>query len=286
VSVSDQLAVLYLLSTGPLIGFSGTVFTDRLQLECLTECFTLHTNAHESAMPTRVARAFGAFRIAFNKLRTHYKDLSKKDRIPHTLERDSRLAFPYPDSYFTESGEVKFTYRSRFDNGKLIFVAMTSEETMILVKFTRRYSEEAHRYCAQKGVAPVLLGFRTLPAGWYMVVMEYLDPQTHRVLGDGDCGDKTLELEIKRVVKVLHDGGFVHGDIRNVNVMTPRHRGAEGMENALLLDFDWAGRGGIARYPPNINSVSVERHEGVKDGGLITRDHDLTMVTKLFLFDP
>ena len=32
---------------GTLIGFSGTVLTDRFQLESLTDCFTLDTNVHE-----------------------------------------------------------------------------------------------------------------------------------------------------------------------------------------------------------------------------------------------
>ena len=43
---------------GPLIGFSGTGFTGCVQLECLTECFTLHTDLHEDAMAIRAARAF------------------------------------------------------------------------------------------------------------------------------------------------------------------------------------------------------------------------------------
>ena len=72
VGVSHCLAILYLFLIGTLIGFSGTVLTDRFQLESLTNCFPMHTNVHETAMATRLARAFGAFRIAVDKLRDHY----------------------------------------------------------------------------------------------------------------------------------------------------------------------------------------------------------------------
>jgi hypothetical protein len=101
-------------------------------------------NLHEDARAIRLARALGAFRTAVDKLRKHYEDLeSRKLRELQTHERISRVAFPYPDSYTTEDRSVKLTYTSRVHN-KLIFVATTTEGTTVLVKFTRRYSTEAH----------------------------------------------------------------------------------------------------------------------------------------------
>ena len=70
--VSHCLATLCLLLTGNLIGFYGTDITERFQLESLTECFPLHTNVHENAMATRLARASGAFKLAVDKLHIHY----------------------------------------------------------------------------------------------------------------------------------------------------------------------------------------------------------------------
>jgi hypothetical protein len=115
-----------------------------------------------------------------------------------------------------------------------------------------------------------------------MAVMEYLDPETYRVLGPEDGSKSELEPEIRRVLQVLHDGGFVHGDIRDVNMMT-RHQWSseETARNVLLLDFDWAGRQGATEYPPNLNP-EVDRHEGAKEGALITQEHDRFMVDRMF----
>jgi hypothetical protein len=116
-----------------------------------------------------------------------------------------------------------------------------------------------------------------------MAVMDYLDPQTYRVLWPEDGSNTELIAEIWKVVDVLHNGGFVHGDIRDVNMMT-RHewRTEEKARNVFLLDFDWAGRDGAAKYPPNLNLETVKRHEGVKDGVLITQEHDEFMVNCIF----
>ena len=267
------------LFIGPLVGFYGTVFTDRVQLESLTDYFVLNTNTHEDAI--RVASAFGAFRIAFNQLYDYYQGLSKF-HPPRFHKSALKVIFPYPNSWST-GGDIKLTYRSRLDNSRLIFSATTMDGITVLVKFTRRYSEAAHRHCAEAGVAPKLLGFRSLPAGWYMVVMEYLDPKSYRVLGPLDRSNAGLVEGIQAVVKILHDGGFVHGDIRHVNMMTPcRWTSSEKVQNLSLIDFDWAGLEGSVQYPSNVNVTSVKRHEEAKDGRLIEKAHDLFMVNHMF----
>ncbi|KAI6044470.1 hypothetical protein EDC04DRAFT_2561304, partial [Pisolithus marmoratus] len=45
----------------------------------------------------------------------------------------------------------------------------------ICIKFVKRYSANAHWFCASKGHAPELLMIKKLPGGWYMVIMEALD---------------------------------------------------------------------------------------------------------------
>ena len=268
-----------------MITFSGMVITDRFQLQCLTPGFHLNTPAHEFDKITNLARAFGAFKIVVEKLRNHYENVtSRSTHDLQTPERQLRVTFPYPDSYETERGRIEFTYDYRFhDSTTPAFVATTTEGTKVLVKFTHRYSEEAHRFCAEAGVAPGLLGFRSLQAGWYMAVMEYLEPQSYRMLGPDDGSNHGLVAEIRRVVAVLHDGGFVHGDIRDVNMMTRHPLGnEEEAQKVLLLDFHWAGPKGVMKYPYNLNIETVKRHEGAKGGALITQEHDLFMVNEMF----
>jgi len=79
----------------------------------------------------------------------------------------------------------------------------------------------------------------------------------------------------------LHDGGFVHGDIRDVNMMT-RRQWRPDAQNVFLLDFDWAGPKDKTIYPPNLNRETVKRHEGAKDGAVITQEHDWAMVKCIF----
>jgi hypothetical protein len=61
------------------------------------------------------------------------------------------------------------------------------------------------------------------------------------------------------VVSLLHQGNFVYGDIRGVNIMVKREwNEGDVTGNVKLIDFDWAGREGSARYPPNVNYEQVE----------------------------
>jgi hypothetical protein len=47
-------------------------------------------------------------------------------------------------------------------------------------------------------------------------------------------------------------------------------------EHAKVIDFDWAGKSGTARYPLTINkaALSHEWHRDVEAGGLMETDHD------------
>ncbi len=73
----------------------------------------------------------------------------------------------------------------------------------------------------------------------------------------------------------LHQQGFVHGDIRDTNVLVRK----DGMKGFMLVDFDWAGKIGDVRYPMNVNwGDDLWRPEGARDGKLILPDHDLEML--------
>jgi hypothetical protein len=48
-----------------------------------------------------------------------------------------------------------------------------------------------------------------------------------------------------------------------------------------IVDFDWAGPYGQAKYPMGINKLSVRGPSGVQDGELIAEEHDRQMVSFL-----
>ncbi|KAI0000814.1 hypothetical protein BJV74DRAFT_882649 [Russula compacta] len=76
--------------------------------------------------------------------------------------------------------------------------------------------------------------------------------------------------DITEALKLLQERDFVHGDLRAVNVMI------DAEVKAKLIDFDWAGKSGTARYPVTINKDSLrnEWHPDVEAGGLMETDHD------------
>lgn len=53
----------------------------------------------------------------------------------------------------------------------------------------------------------------------------------------------------------------------------------DGTRGFKLLNFDWAGKKGVARYPMNPNrGPGLWRPEAVQDGELILDHHDLLML--------
>ena len=49
----------------------------------------------------------------------------------------------------------------------------------------------------------------------------------------------------------------------------------------MIIDFDWAGKEGEARYPKDL-SPAVRWPPGAKAGGLITKAHDWCFVDAFF----
>ena len=246
----------------------------------------MERNVHEITHVTRAARAFGAFRIAFDELKTHYRSVvlnPRYQRDAHQKEAHKReVAFPYPKSFINSDGATtSFTYLERPDPTKLNFIA-TFGQSKVFIKFTEQYSKAAHQHCATAGVAPQLYGVTPLPAGWLMVVMAYLEPSMYRTLELQDEGSAGLVKEVDRVVSVLHDGGFVHGDIRTINMMVHEEQDSSKKE-VLLLDFDWAGAEGTVKYPLDVDGLNIKRHDGASGGAVIRKEHDWFMVKHLFM---
>ena len=122
---------------------------------------------------------------------------------------------------------------------KYIYVARTYTNEEIYVKFTDRYSDELHTFCADRKLAPALLGFERLHGGWFVVAMEKATtgafPQTlesHQI--------KAWKEEIQALVHDFHEEGLVHGDLRPLNfILVPGDT-----PKMLLVDFDWGGKEG------------------------------------------
>ncbi len=56
-----------------------------------------------------------------------------------------------------------------------------------------------------------------------------------------DSGKRPTQA-LQTAVQVLHKAGFVHGDLRSVNILVVGH-------SVRIVDFEWAGIADCAEYP-------------------------------------
>ncbi|OJA12589.1 hypothetical protein AZE42_06900 [Rhizopogon vesiculosus] len=243
-------------------------------------------------MQERAVRTFGALKQAIKKLQDVY---SKPELIRNFGDGNliPTLGCPYPRSY-RDSTNVHHSFAYyHVDNqtlrDRLIFFGETGDgaRKKLCIKFARRYSHEAHDFCAAKGHAPELIAYNHLSAGWIMVIMDVLDiddgvfsrrPGAYRPLAVMDISARQpLEEPVRSLIQELHENGYVHGDLRDTNFFM---RGDDG--HFMLLDFDWAGPIGSTRYPLHVNYLDVKRPDDARDWELIKEAHDLDMLSYMF----
>ncbi|KAH6901118.1 hypothetical protein BKA70DRAFT_1312451 [Coprinopsis sp. MPI-PUGE-AT-0042] len=136
----------------------------------------------------------------------------------------------------------------------------------IVVKFVQSYCLELHRFCAERGHAPEILGYEELPGGWIAIAMEYLEHS--RPLNQPKFANSVMGL-----VREFHEAGYVHGDLRKYNILCTE-------DDWWLIDFDWAGLGGEAQYHTSaLTEELLKGREGRKDLK-ITFDDDMRILQR------
>ncbi len=94
--------------------------------------------------------------------------------------------------------------------------------------------------------------------------MEYIDgPEVD--LQSGNATHKTI---LQDAIGLLHDEGYVFGDLREPNLLLRQ-------DKLYLIDFDWCGKVGVARYPFDICLDDVMGwHSGVRAYHFMEKVHD------------
>ncbi|KAG5637635.1 hypothetical protein H0H81_003860 [Sphagnurus paluster] len=157
---------------------------------------------------------------------------------------------------YGSAGAVRFQItelRPDEQSHRLLYLARTDDGREIIVKFTQRYCIELHDFCASRKLSPEILGFERLPGGWYAIAMEYLPSAaflTPNKEGLRQHGQRWFA-EMRGLVESFHAAGFVHGDLREVNIICAGDR-------ALLIDFDWGGKAGEVSYPFRLSKLNPE----------------------------
>ena len=146
-----------------------------------------------------------------------------------------------------------------------------------MIKFSGKpYPVELHNLLAKERMVPQLYGYQEF-SGVHVVVMELLEDAEH-------FNTKThghLQEQVSAAAKRMHDDGWVHGDLRDANILVKSGK-------VYLIDFEWAGKPSKAnppRYPASLNeqiwTQLVQYSEGIYPGGFITMEHDKYMLSRL-----
>lgn len=148
---------------------------------------------------------------------------------------------------------------------------------MVKLVEPNRYGIWAHRTLARLGIAPALLGHAEVQGAPTAFVMEWLQSidgwvTLHEYAKTHAHIVKNRPAKLTQLLTVMKENKIVHGDLRPCNIMV-REQGV-GTTKELevkVIDFDWAGMVGGARYP-------WARNETIswpgKPGDLIQADDD------------
>ncbi len=243
-------------ATGPYVEVAVGAFSDRFAAEHLITV-PLHTHASNSDAHEASARLVASLRVALPELKTYYETIRADES-----KRQQRAEFPFRNFiHDTDGRRTDLMYMSRCDDTRRLFRAHLQDDskTPVFVKFTRRYSQAAHAAAHELGFAPKIVAVNDV-YDWTMVVMEdlsasYVTAEDY----DGIKLDFDLEKELMSALTKLHARNFVHGDIRDVNVMVKKN--GESKSPIMIVDWDWAGTVGSTKYPHDLNP------EGDEGGG-------------------
>lgn len=283
--------------SGPWVIVLGAIFTTRAIVQRLTDYIWVgHARELDDAHALRLARVFTGLRAGIASLREFYEVPELK-----TTNRFCPLATECTEQKDGTNTKLGFRYIRPLkadDPSNVAFLAVDDQDSsrLLVVKFAEHYGEDAHRSLAAAGLAPPLLYCGPVwsdgPArdgcgSRKMVVIEYIKGKSAYELY-GSCPlPQSARQAARTAVEHLHSAGFVFGDLRPPNLMIKDGKGDGGGEEdedletrTKLIDFDWAGRAGTARYPLHL-SEGIRWAPGVADYALITREHDLYMLDQL-----
>ena len=298
-----------LAGAGPYLYILGAVHTDKFIVQHLTELYLKEVTPFYETRNYHVAKIFTSLRRARDTLDQYYERISDQIIISptsttprDTLELRRRCFFPHATEFKeyqagmdagSQLTEFEYTDVPNARSTNVTFFAQVkSSKRKLVIKFVDRYGMEAHELLANAGMSPQLLYCGTLDGksdvrndrsrvrdrfihGLYlgplrMVVMDRVEAD------EMGAWPANAREQTEEAVEKLHNAGFVLGDLRLPNVLFSKGK-------VFLIDFDWAGKSGEARYPRGLSrNVDWPADPESLELKLIEPDHDLFMLRQCF----
>lgn len=268
---------------GPYISFGGAILVDAFTVESFTDYIYLGGNPFAQERIIQLARIFVVLSQALLSLKRFYQELKLKPTP------DLPRLFPCPTYFSDRMPQTKLTFTARFnyegresDDYRRSLFRGTYGDKEVLIKFCARYGGDGHRIVAEKRHAPELFFCEQIQGGVTMVIMKFIAGQdAYYRFKNFDLPPSILD-DVKSAIEVLHGVGLVFGDLRRPNIIIDK---LTGQERALLIDFEWVGQDGQARYPALLNDSGVIRWaNGVQPHAIMKQEHDLEMINKLNIY--
>ncbi|CAG8754182.1 8264_t:CDS:2, partial [Cetraspora pellucida] len=270
---------------GPYFSVSGAVFTDKAIVDPLTPIFPLIWQKYDETMMVSIAKTFRALRISLQLLDQYYANVDEliqdEPRTVHPVHPSFPEVIIDDKSYMVQINSN--SQDSQVSTNLLWEVTLLNEQEPHITAYVKavqkhRYSLDTHKLLAEAGYAPKVFTTSVIPGNWILVYMECLN--NHSILNHipsklDDQKRSSLRKKIKEVVEYLHNLGYVHGDLREGNILV---RQLEDNEfDVKLIDFEWSGKVGSACYSPFMNRKTIQWPDGAEDWKLVTKNHDLFM---------
>ena len=156
---------------------------------------------------------------------------------------------------------------------KGVIVREYDRPILVYIKFVPiTYGVRPHLLLASKGKAPQLYYCADVVSGLKVVVMEDLGGYALPAICPSAM-TSFVEAQIWPAIEFLHENNCVHGDLRPQNVVID-----DAKSNAFLVDFDWAGSVGVARYPTRLNhDITWRKPLQELEDELIQKEDDIFM---------
>ena len=272
------LHVLTYFFSGSYVGFGALVLLDRARFVALTPLLPARSPSGDDINRSTLFQAFRAACV----LRHDIHEDTQRIIDSTTLTRIYNRYIPYVQGIPTwppfEGEQLGFrilevAYQDTIWNENRFLFHAEAQDKNVLVKFTRRYCTALHVFCANRGHAPKLLGYGTVPGGWNVVVMEDVKHERNYAEYAPRYWEKWSQ-DLTDLVRGFHDEDLVHGDLRATNFIVPTND----LENIMLVDFDWGGIAEGVSFPTW--SINEELFDGDRlESLVITKEHDVRVLT-------
>jgi len=182
-----------------------------------------------------------------------------------------------------EERHLEFTIKAVVVQGKewnenrFLYLAKMQKD-YVIVKFTCRYCTELHQFCAERGHAPKLLSYGTVPKGWHIVVMEMVIQDIDKTLVHyASTNLIQWEKDLTHLMEEFHGEGLVHSDLRDANLFVQIGK----PEMIMLANYDWGGKQGEASFPTQLLHEELIGGEKLKSREIM-KEHDIWVLRTTF----